>query len=120
MRKSLFYIVVGIIAVGIIVLNTNSTVKYLTCEDPDNYGYTINEVTEDEVEIYVTTFSSADTYSDFKYHIEDGTLYLGVKFVLNPLNSSPEGSYTITIELDEEITSIVLKGSNNEKVIYPE
>ena len=120
MRRGLFYIVVAIIAIGIIALNTIDSVKYLTCEDPENYNYTINEVSNNSVEIDISLNSTNETYSDFVYHINDSTLYIGVKFTMNPLNDDADGSYTIQIDIDEEITSIVLKGASKEKVIYPE
>lgn len=120
MRKNLFFVIIAIISIGIIVLNTNNTVKYLTCEDPSNYTYTVNSLTEDEVNITVTTVSSSETFSDYLFHFEEGTLYIGVKFALNPLSDSPNGTFTMNIELDEEISKIVLTGSNNEIQIHPE
>jgi len=112
--------VIGIIAVGIIALNTVDSVKYLTCEDPENYSYIINEITTESVEIDIQLDSTSETDSDFVYHISDSTLYIGVKFTMNPLNDDADGSYTIQIDVEEEFSSIVLKGASKEKVIYPE
>jgi hypothetical protein len=120
MRKSLFFIVIAIVSIGVIVLNTNNTVKYLVCEDPNNYISIIDEVNNDSVVITVDTTSSAETFSDYVYHIEEGTLFIGVKYALNPLNDDATGRYTITIDTDTEIDTIILKGANEEEIIYPE
>ena len=120
MRRGAFFVLVAIIAVGIILLNTVNGIKYLTCEDPNNYVYEIVEVTDEEVTIIVDTTSSAETFSEYVYHVEEQTLFIGVKYTMNPLNDNPTSRYTITIELDNEIDTIVLKGANEQKVIYPE
>lgn len=120
MRRNLFYIVIGMIAVGIILLNTNNTVKYLTCEDPNNYVYTIDEISNDELVITFDSPTSAETFGDYVYHVKNGILYIGVKYTLNPLSNDGTSRYTATIEFVDEINEIVLKGGNFEKVIYPE
>lgn len=120
MRKGAFYILIAIISIAIIALNTVDSVKYLTCEDPDNYSVTIDEMTDDEITVTIQKITQDETYSDNVYHIEDGVLYIGVKFTMNPLNDNPDATHTITIELEEAIHTIIAKGGIEEKTIYPE
>lgn len=120
MSRNLLYVVIGIIAVGIILLNTNNTVKYLTCEDPSDYTYVIESINSDELEITFETSNSTETFSDYVYHIDNGILYIGVKYSLNPLSNDENSRYTTTIELTEVVNEIILKGASNQLVIYPE
>ncbi|AIO18067.1 hypothetical protein KQ51_00164 [Candidatus Izimaplasma bacterium HR1] len=120
MRRGAFYVLMAIVAIGIILLNTIDSIKYLTCEDPNNYIYEINEITETSITITVDTTSSAETFSDYVYHINEDTLYIGVKYTMNPLNDNPTSRYTFTIEIEDEIDKIILKGGTEEKVIFPE
>lgn len=119
MRRGLFYIVIGIISVGIILLNTSNTLKYLTCEDPNNYIYD-NLVVEDKtMTITFDVTTSSESFSEYEYHIKDNTLYIGVKYKMIVLGeiSSRE---TVTLDVNQTIEKVVLKGANTERIIYPE
>lgn len=119
MRKGLFYIVIAILSIGIIVFSTNNDLKYLICENPDNYLYTLDLVSQEEVTITVDTINNNDTFSEYVYHFEGSTLYIGVKFAMNPVNDNATSKHTFTIPLNDTIQKIILSGANNDKVIYP-
>ncbi len=53
------------------------------------------------------------------YHIEGNTLYIGVKYALNPLNDDPINSFTIELETTELIENIIIKGGMDEVQVYP-
>lgn len=119
MRRNLFYIVIALISIGIIALNSMDSVKYLLCEIPDNYVYTDLEVTNESVTITFDSPTSDQVFSDYEYHIEDDTLYIGVKYSMALIGNSSSSRKTVTIETDEDITTIILKGGSEEEVIYP-
>ena len=120
MRKSLFYIFIALISIGVILLNTVDSVKYLTCEDPNNVDIVVTSITESKIVFEVTKDTDNETFSNYVYHIEDGTLYIGVKYALNPLNDSPNNSYTVELETTELIEIIIIKGGMEEVQVYPE
>ena len=117
MKRAPFFFIVVLVSIGIILLNSLNSLKYLTCEDPNNIVVTIDELTETEITLTITTLSSAETFSDYVYHIEDNTLYVGAKFALNLFTDSPRGSYTFTIETTEQIETVILKGGMEETSI---
>lgn len=119
MRKGLFYVFIALLAIGIILLNTVDGLKYLTCENPDNYIVVVNDVGDYEVDITLMTTSSAESFSSYEYHIDGDTLYIGAKFTMNPLNSNPNGSYNVILETDERINFIIAKGGSEETQVYP-
>lgn len=120
MNKGLFFIFIALISVGIIALNTIDSVKYLTCEDPSKVTVEVKSITEDEIIFDITKDTDNETFTDYVYHIEDNTLYIGVKYALNPLNNSPNNSFTIELETTELIEFIVIKGGMEEVQVYPE
>jgi len=120
MRKGLFYILIALISVGVILLNTVDSVKYLTCEDPSKVEVVVTSITADEIVFNITKDTDSETFSDYVYHIENGTLYIGVKYALNPLNDSPNNSFTIELETPELIEVIIIKGGMEEVQVYPE
>ncbi len=119
MRKGLFYILIALISIGIILLNTVDSIKYLTCEDPANYTIIVEEVKETEIELTITTFSSGETFSSYEYHIDGDTLYVGAKFALNPLTDNATGTHTFTIDTEERINVIYAKGGTEEVKVFP-
>ena len=119
MRKNLFFVLIAIISIGIITLNTSNTLKYLMCENPANYIYTDLVVEEDSVTITFDSPTSNEVFSDYEYHIEDNTLYIGVRYSMVIIGNESSSRKTVTIELDEEVDKIVLKGNNEEVIIYP-
>lgn len=120
MRKGAFYVLIAIISIGIIALNTVDSMKYLTCEDPNNYTITVDEKTNESITLTIEKIKQNETYSDTVYHMEDGVLYIGVRFTMNPLNKEPDSSHTITFELTEEIHTIIAVGGVEEVEVYNE
>ena len=120
MRKSLFFILIAIVSVGIIMLNTSNALKYLICEDPSNLKVEVTAISDTEITIEITKDTHNETFSEFVYHIKDGTLYVGAKYALNPLSDDDTYTYTETIQLNEPIDRVVVKGGVEEIEVYPE
>jgi len=120
MRKGFFYIFIALISVGVILLNTVDSVKYLTCEEPENVDIEVMSISNDEIVFEITKDTDNETFSDYVYHIEGKTLYIGVKYTLNPLNDDPISSFTVELDTTELIEVIIIKGGMDEVQVYPE